>query len=809
MHNPVTPRTQQSLAHQVRQQFVAALSASLADIDKAVLEFLTALMGQTGTQREMQSRRDAWQLYGQHRAEWVSATQRALQQALGPQASASRSASLSGASLELLSDDVVENKIVASRMALTVLEAVSTHFDALRLRVQRLEGQELGRNDILRPETLSLLLVERWVEVGLPRANLQTVIDPLQRALAERVQAAYQACNDFLGGQGVAPQDVRLRVSRPAGGATGAGTVSGSLVSQALEQSQGALSAARGLGTESALGTVSIDAAPAARPATGMAPLPALTPLARARQRAYGVMGQLRRLMAQPALVGVGGLSAIGGLGAMGTGLVPVSSATGMGAMGASGTSAVQAPPASAALAHALAEQRVQAETYYSTVGALVQDVSPAAVVQLVGAVRDRSAELKKKAGTDSEKAIIEVVALMFQSILSEDRIPPVVRVWFARLQVPVLRVALAEPEFFSNLNHPARQLIDRMGACVMGFDATSIGGSALEAEIRRVVQVIEQYPETGRRVFQLVHDEFEKFLAQFLTQKQSTSRVVSVAQQVEQKETLAIQYTIELRTMLKDMPVRDEIRDFLFKTWAEVLALSAVREGAQHADTLAFKQTAADLVWAASAKPHRSDRAQVIQSLPGLLQRLRQGLNLLGVQGAAQDVQVKALTDTLAEAFLSKTAAIPREHIDAMARRLANLEDFIDDAVLGDLPLDAEPIEMMLGIDASAIHVVADNGTPVEEAMLDWARELQPGTWFTLDHNGARAQVQYVWQSQRKQLHLFAAVDGSSYLIQLRRLAAYLQAGLIMAQEEEGLTVRAARDALAKIDANPERLLN
>ena len=36
----------------------------------------------------------------------------------------------------------------------------------------------------------------------------------------------------------------------------------------------------------------------------------------------------------------------------------------------------------------------------------------------------------------------------MFQSILAEDRIPPAVRVWFARLQVPVLRVALAEPEF-------------------------------------------------------------------------------------------------------------------------------------------------------------------------------------------------------------------------------------------------------------------------------------------------------------------------------------------------------------------------
>ena len=62
------------------------------------------------------------------------------------------------------------------------------------------------------------------------------------------------------------------------------------------------------------------------------------------------------------------------------------------------------------------------------------------------------------------------------------------------------------------------------------------------------------------------------------------------MAQQVEQRETLAIQYTIELRTMLRDMPVRDEIREFLFKTWAEVLALSAVRDGAQHADTVMFK---------------------------------------------------------------------------------------------------------------------------------------------------------------------------------------------------------------------------
>jgi hypothetical protein len=780
---------QRRLARQARQRFVEGICAGLPDLDKTVLDLLTTLMTQTGTAREMQSHRDAWMRYQQHHAAWTDRTGKAWRDALAPHSSTTRGAlAANGANpqFELLSDDVVENKILASRMALTVSEQVSQQFDTLRQRTQSLEGQELDSSDILRPEAVCLLLVEQWVEAGLPRTDLQTVVDPLQRELANLLQKQYQAVNVFYVEQGVTPQaDLKSRVRRTAGGAiTGSGgsndSGAGGLASQALAQTRDAMAAARG-------GMMPQGGRPMPQHPSRMPPpgypqhgMPTafatgMTPLARARQRAHGVMGQLRRLLTQPA----------------------------------TGFDMVNAPPASAALAHALTAHRVHADTYYSGVATLMEDYSPAAVVQLAGAVRERSTELKKKASTAGEKAIIEVVALMFQSILAEDRIPPAVRVWFARLQVPVLRVALAEPEFFSNLNHPARQLIDRMGACVMGFDATSINGSALEAEIRRVVQVIEQYPETGRRVFQLVYDEFEKFLSKFLTEKQATSRLVTVAQQVEQRETLAIQYTIELRTMLRDMPVRDEIREFLFKTWAEVLALSAVRDGPQHADTISLKRTAADLVWAASAKPNRSDRAQVIQNLPGLLQRLRQGLALMGVNGAPQDAQIKILTDTLADAFLSKTASIPQAHIDAMAKRLANLEDFISDATLGDMPLNADNIEMMLGIDASSIHVVADNGAPVEDAMVAWAQELQPGTWYTLDHNGASAQVQYAWQSQRKQLHLFAAVDGSSYLIQLRRLAAYLQAGLLVAQDEEGLTLRATRDALAKLDANPERLLD
>src|SRR5205814_2508323 len=132
----------------------------------------------------------------------------------------------------------------------------------------------------------------------------------------------------------------------------------------------------------------------------------------------------------------------------------------------------------------------------------------------------------------------------------------------------------------------------------VMGFDTSARAvGDALEKEIKRVVQVVEAYPDTGRRVFQTVLTEFEKFLEHyFKNENEATRKGVSLAQQVEQRETLAIQYTIELRKMLTEVPVQEGVRDYLFHVWADVLAITAVKYDLQSEETKAMKRAAADL---------------------------------------------------------------------------------------------------------------------------------------------------------------------------------------------------------------------
>lgn len=771
------------LARRTRQHFVAELSRRLGEVGAAVKERLTQALEQVSSVREMQERRDAWTLFQSHGRAWEEAVAAAWQRAARADPAAVPSKPVPPVlELSLVGDDVVENKILASRLALALQERVGGPLSELRVRVQQLEkSDELAPDDVLRPETLMRLLIEQWLASRLPRASLLLVVEALQRELAAHLLDACKSCEALLVSAGVQTDGetkYRVRLTQMSGSSPGQPAAQlqreAPTGRDALEH---AFPDAARRGPDTAQPLARDDGQRNRHLADGQM-VAAMSPLARARRRAQGVLGQLRRVLSEQTA----------------------------GIFEATAKQEIT-PTLANALQHSQSlvdPDMLIGDTESSDGVAYTQ----ASVVRVAGVLRERSNELKKKASTDGEKATIEIVALMFQSILAEERIPAAVRVWFARLQLPVLRVALAEPEFFGTLNHPARQLIDRMGSCALGFDAHAISGSALEAEIRRVVQVIEQYPETGRRVFQLVYDEFQKFLSKYLTEKGAASKVVSVAQQVEQKETLAIQYTIELRDMLKDMPVRDEVREFLFKVWAEVLAMAAVRKGPQDEETVAFKRSAADLVWAASAKPNRADRARVIQSLPALLQRLRQGMTLLGLSSPVQEGHIKRISDTLADAFMSKTEAIPQARIDMMAQRLANLEDFVSDESMGDLPLDADSIELMLGIDASSIDVIPDAGAKPSEAMLAWAHELQLGHWFTLDHNQKISQVQLAWRSERKQLFLFAAMDGRSTLIQAKRLAAYLQAGLLIPQEEEALTLRATRQALEKLDANPGRLL-
>ncbi len=767
-----------ALAALARRFYVEGLLKGLPQVVQAIDSAAREQLGQVAENALVMRRRDAVEDLARASAFWSQAAMGMVRGALLTGViSASRPSDLpppsgrsaaSDAGLSLVDNDTIETEILSSRLALAMMDKASWEFTDLRSRMTTLEGRdELASNDVLRPHVLARIVTSAWRTAALGQETWRTVQASLHEEFSHFAAEAYHETNRWLMAEGVLPEiDLRPLIRRTANAAW--------RPSRLGAHTQPAASL-RGHGNMDA--EVSEETRMMTRPGA----------LARGADHSEAVLGRLNRLIGKQ---------------------LPNFANTS------------QAAPASPQLTAAISQAQANINLRLSRSSRYPQGGAPmgssgAEVVStpaLLEELAQRKQQLKQAASTPNERATIEIVALLFQSILTEERIPASIRVWFARLQMPVLRVAVGEPDFFATIDHPARRLIDRMGGCVMGFDSkTRKGGDVIEVEIKRIVQVVEAYPDTGRRVFQTVMTEFDKFLEHYFKNENEASRKgVSLAQQVEQRETLTIQYTIELRKMLNEMPVQEGIREFLFHVWADVLATTAVNNvgsGVLSEETKAMKRAAADLIWSASAKVSRDERSEVIRRLPPLLKTLREGMKSAGMSTAKQDEHIQSLNSSLAAAFTAKSAAIPVERMEELMGRLETLEELLPEA--DDVEIDESMVLDLSGHESSELEVVGEGGSMPTPAMLAWATELQVGSWFMLDFRNRNEPVQLAWQGLRRQLALFVSPQGRGVLFQKHRLAAFLQAGLLVPAQDETLTVRATRSAMEKLDVDPGRLLN
>ncbi len=852
------------LASQARRRYVDMLLKGLPALVARLGHGARELLDKPAEYAVGQRRRDLVQALIKHSGAWHGAMSHGLRHLLQHGVTASLPSDLpapgAAGGLSLVDNDVIEREILTSRLALAIMDRAGWEFTDLRSRMAMLERRgELDTHDMLRAHVLARVVLDGWRSAGLSADDWREAQPILHDDFSALTEEAYHETNRWLVEHKVmADVDLRQSIRRTFEGNTGLGGATGQAPLRPGQPARQATPRGQAWGTASS-GFVATDGpGPAAsgpyntgshitgshntgpyntgpyttgtypagsqgqpggpgRAAPGRAsgPAPRLQPNAaagngaQAAARAAASVGDETRMMTRAAPLGRGSDHAEAVLGRL-------NRLVGRHLPGFADTA--HARPVTDALSTAInnAQQNLR-RRFTPPAGAGVAGAAAGAAhaatlltgPMLLEELQQGKQALKQAASTPAERATIEIVAMMFQSILTEDRIPAAMRVWFARLQMPVLRVAVSEPDFFANLEHPARRLIDRMGACVMGLDSASRNvGDALEKEIKRVVQVVEAYPDTGRRVFQTVLGEFEKFLEHyFKNENEASRRGVSLAQQVEQRETLAIQYTIELRRMLNEVPVQEGVRQFLFQVWADVLATSAVRYGGQSAETKTMKRAAADLIWSASAKVTREERAEVIRRLPPLLKRLREGMASANMAQERQEERLNALNNALAAAFTAKAAVIPNDRLQDLMERLESIEELLPGAE--DIEIDESLVLDLSGHESSELEVVADGGSLPTAPMIAWSRELLVGSWYTLDYRGRHETVQLAWHGMRRQLSLFVTAGGRCVLFQQQRLAAFLQAGLLLPAQDEALTVKATRNALAKLDADPSKLMN
>ena len=381
----------------------------------------------------------------------------------------------------------------------------------------------------------------------------------------------------------------------------------------------------------------------------------------------------------------------------------------------------------------------------------------------------------------------IDIVAMLFDYVFDDNKIPDAIKALIGRLQIPVLKVAILDKTFFSSRSHPARKLVDMLAAASIGWQSATLHGDRLYSKIDNVVQRVLSEFENDIGIFQTLIGELDAFLAdEEQKAAESAARAAHVIQEREQKEIAKIVVRDEIRRRAERTTV-PAVRGFLGKYWRQVLLRLYDEVGEEGPAWTQALVTVDELLWSIEPKNNAEERKLLVALLPGLLKRLQSGIATTTMTDAQKTsffaTLVKCHATAVKAGLQSRSEGAPPEAPVAGAQsqpapqRLAGTAEDLGDEDEGD-----EEAEMLLDpkevADELARTRLSDGVNDIEEIKLrheapgssevedlEVARRLadtlKRGTWVEFhEDEGQVFRAKLSWVSPHKHVYLFTNVS-------------------------------------------------
>lgn len=373
------------------------------------------------------------------------------------------------------------------------------------------------------------------------------------------------------------------------------------------------------------------------------------------------------------------------------------------------------------------------------------------------------------------ETVMIDAVAMLFDYLFEDRAIPDRLKSLIAQLQVPVLKAAIIDRSFFTNRDHPARQVLDLIGSLTVKTGKDGSGSDPMLDEVESVIQrIISEYDQDASIFEQAVYT----LLALQARREQEldsgmAGQIAGIqrAERAESAETVALEH---IRRALADQPSPPAIVTFLRDVWSHQLRREYIEGGESAPHLTAHIETMRELLWSVQPKPDMDSRLMLVRILPGLLKRLREG------------VQASPMGTEAAERFFSELVALHANAVRANPQSvpLPEAEPLLDDLPIADEPAAALP--------ATTNNVDAETAQPeIEDEFTARARSLQKGDWVEFHYeDGTFRWARLGWISGLKGQYLFSDADGlNTFSITPQRLADKLRSGQAVLVERRSAT--------------------
>jgi hypothetical protein len=399
--------------------------------------------------------------------------------------------------------------------------------------------------------------------------------------------------------------------------------------------------------------------------------------------------------------------------------------------------------------------------------------------------------QLDPAASTSADPRVVELLSRMFGLIRADTQLSGACRSVIARLQVAALRIGLQDTTMFESLEHPVWLLTDRIAHASAGYPVPDDPRqAALLSFCEAIAEEISRHAASDAAMFKRGAARVDKFLAEQLQwQLREAAATVESLRRAERREILGQHLSQRLAEQMAPVRTSPEIRRFVTGAWAKVLAEAMLQFGEQAEPTSTYLKAVDDLLWSLQTPDHPQSRQRLLGLLPGLLQRLRAGMALIGMPAAEQQVALDALMVVHTEALRPGRAGAETLTPEQIVQRMRDevVPDVpparpFADSVIDIASMDTVPADFML-TDASAANV---------EEVTRHLEALAPGQRQRLFIQGRWARAQLLWRSDQSLYFLYAGERaGRTHSITRRALERLDAAGLVQPLEAKSLVQR------------------
>lgn len=346
---------------------------------------------------------------------------------------------------------------------------------------------------------------------------------------------------------------------------------------------------------------------------------------------------------------------------------------------------------------------------------------------------------------------LIDIVCLIFDYILADPQLPDAAKASIRRLQIPMLKVALLDKQFFSSRGHPARDLLNLLAQSALGIDSSDTDDPVL-IKIEEVVQhVLDEFSD-DLMLFSELKQQFNTFLQNQRAHETELLTDIERRQQDREEQALArawVRETLEQHLLGRTLP--GVVVDIILGPWKDVMLQTYLLEGE---DSVLWKTQIRFidvLCWSVEPKEVKLDKNKLGNIIRQLIATLRDGLNLIDYPRA----EIDAIFTALEPYHLASVRGLSCQHPQNNEAALDHAIE-ITEAGYADMQADADKAATANKAKVILEDIVLEGweSDPMLDAIndeyLELARHLEMGKWVEFqDEKGNNRHAKLAWKSE------------------------------------------------------------